>query len=211
MLTCGLLTLVLAGAAATWLRADDAEIDEVKATQVKAAYLYNFIKFTRWPKDAFDKQDDPIHVAVMGHSKLADVFTRAVGGRSAHGRMIQVKRVRHPDPPVGMDAMDPDRVRQYERQRQQMYAMLRDCHCLYVAPDNAQHARALIGALGRSPVLLTSDIPEFARWGGHVDMTPDEQQKKIVFSINRESLKTSDLQISSQILRLARLVSTEEP
>ena len=55
--------------------------DEVRAApqvseeyQIKAAFLYNFIKFVEWPKDRFSGDKDPIVIGVVGKDPFGEVL-----------------------------------------------------------------------------------------------------------------------------------------
>jgi hypothetical protein len=65
--------------------------------QVKAAFLYNFAKFVRWP----DAAEGPLVIGIAGNDAFADIFTQTVRGRNVNGRELQAKRLATGDDPAG--------------------------------------------------------------------------------------------------------------
>ena len=58
------------------------------SAQVKAAYVYNFIKYAQWPNE-----DGPLVVALLGKDDaFANELSASLPGRSIHGRSIRVTR-----------------------------------------------------------------------------------------------------------------------
>lgn len=60
----------------------------VAATQVKAAFLFNFVKFVQWPSAA-----EPLVIGVAGDEELAVALARAVDGRTVQGRPVEVRKL----------------------------------------------------------------------------------------------------------------------
>lgn len=58
---------------------------------VKAAYVYNFIKFTEWPDKAFTA-DDSLVICTDAEGELASAM-HALKGRKAGGRSVQVREL----------------------------------------------------------------------------------------------------------------------
>lgn len=57
--------------------------------QVKAAYLYNFLKFVEWPAD---KDAGPFVVGVLGRNPFGDALEQTVRGKLVNGRPVVVRR-----------------------------------------------------------------------------------------------------------------------
>jgi hypothetical protein len=57
--------------------------------QVKAAFLFNFLKFIEWPVGAADA---PWVIGVLGHDSFGEVLDNTVRGKIVNGRSIQVRR-----------------------------------------------------------------------------------------------------------------------
>jgi hypothetical protein len=61
-----------------------ASAQEVTEAALKAAFVYNFAKFTEWPADAMPASS-PIMMCVHGDPAVADALARAVKGRVIAG------------------------------------------------------------------------------------------------------------------------------
>jgi hypothetical protein len=57
--------------------------------QVKAAFLFNFLKFVEWPAAASDL---PFVIGVLGHDPFGEVLDNTVRGKIVNGRHIEVRR-----------------------------------------------------------------------------------------------------------------------
>ena len=60
---------------------------------IRAAFIYNFAKFTEWPDKTFASDSTPITIGFVGADSLADTFEKNVQGKNARGRDIAVKRL----------------------------------------------------------------------------------------------------------------------
>jgi hypothetical protein len=149
---------------------------------VKAAFLYNFVKFTEWPASAFGDDSAPIVIGIMGEDPFGPELDRMLEEKTAHGRAFEVRRSVRP--------RDAD-----------------SCHVLFIAKDAMERWPAVVDAVADCPVLVVGESPGFARYGGDISFVVENN--RVLFEINVERSASSSLKISSQLLRLARLVSTE--
>lgn len=80
-------------------------------------------------------------------------------------------------------------------------ADLGTCQVLYLGSD----ARALAGvARGRAGLLTVSDMPGFAQSGGMIGLF--SERDRIRFEINPRSADAAGLKVSSQLMKLAKVV-----
>lgn len=71
----------LAGAAGT--ASEDTSIER----QVKAAFLYNFLKFVDWTAEP---QAKPLVIGVAGNAEFVDLLRKTVAGKQVNGREVEV-------------------------------------------------------------------------------------------------------------------------
>jgi YfiR/HmsC-like len=57
--------------------------------QVKAAFLFNFLKFVEWPAAG---NDSPWVIGVLGHDPFGGVLDQTVAGKIVNGRRVEVHR-----------------------------------------------------------------------------------------------------------------------
>jgi hypothetical protein len=143
---------------------------------LKAAFIYNFAKFTEWPQVVLPAAT-PFVMCVLGDSAVGDALERAVRNRDHAGHGIQVMRV---------DAGGP----------------LTSCHILYVTGVTASQATSILISLHGAAVLTISDLGEFVRLGGMTQFFVEEGTMR--FCINADSATGPRLQFSSRLLALAR-------
>jgi|RhiMethySRZTD1v2_1073278.scaffolds.fasta_scaffold04556_12 uncharacterized protein DUF4154 len=151
---------------------------DVTEPSLKAAFIYNFAKFTEWPADVL-AGSTPFTACVLGDAPIGDALERSVKGRQLVGHVIAVQRVA-PDGP------------------------LKSCHLLYISGLKAAQIAGIVDAIKGAPVLTISDVDDFARMGGiaHVFV----ENGKMRFDLNLELAKRARLQLSSKLLVLAARV-----
>lgn len=148
---------------------------------VKAAFLYNFVKFAEWPDSAFRDEEAPIVIGIFGEDPFGPELDRMLEKKTAHGRRFQIRRLLLPG-----DAAS--------------------CHVLFVANASTERLPTLLEAIGSRPVLTIGESPGFALSGGHINFVVENN--RVVFEINVQQSASASLKFSSQLLRLARLVSS---
>ncbi len=145
--------------------------------EIKAAFIYNFIKFVEWPAPMFSRADQRIVIGVLGQDGVTKALEK-VSGKIAHGRTINVKH-----------AIDPTELEKF--------------HVLYIGQSEKDRVKSLIKEIPKH-VLTISDIQSFASSGGMINFSTAE--KKISFVINLDAVERAGLKFSSHVLRLARIV-----
>ena len=152
-----------------------ASAQDVTEAALKAAFIYNFAKFTEWPADVVPAAS-PLVMCVLGDADVADALGRAVKGRVLAGHDMSVSQPARDGQPRG-------------------------CHLLYVSGVTAGQAAKLVAPLRDVSVLTISDVEGFAASGGIAQFFFERGQLR--FSVNLGSTKRARLQISSRLLVLA--------
>jgi hypothetical protein len=148
---------------------------DVTEPALKAAYIYNFAKFTEWSAEI--PASDPLVMCVLGDTAVGEALERAVVGRVIVGHRIVT---------LPVVAAAPKRA----------------CHVLYVAGVTVAQAGEMVADLQDLPVLTISDIEGFTRVGGIAQLFFEHGQLR--FRINLASTKRARIQISSRLLIMAR-------
>lgn len=152
----------------------DAFSQDVTEPALKAAYIYNFVKFTEWPEPL--PAADPFVMCVLNDSPVADALGRIVRGREFAGRRMIVS-LGTPGP----------------KER---------CRVLYMSGVTAREGAQLLSTLRDSPVLTISDLGWFTEGGGMAQFF--YENGRLRFDIGLEAVKRARLQMSSKVLVLAR-------
>jgi len=180
------------GAACAWAVPSTAAraetVDPIKTAQVKAAYLYNFAKFTTWPNNAFADESAPVVIGILGVDPFGETLDKTVEGKTVENRKFLVKRL----PPRSEN----DRT------------ALRSCHILYISESLQSRWGSILELLGDAPVLVVGESDEFAAAGGMLSFVLSAGN--IVFHLNRDAVERSKLQLSSKLMKLAKVVYPKE-
>jgi hypothetical protein len=144
---------------------------------IKAAFVYNFAKFTEWPANAFANDSAPITVGFVGAESLADMFEKNVVGKNANGRDFAVKRL--------ADATGAE-----------------ICQIIFIG-DKSQVAGVLAATAGK-PILMIGDSDGFATAGGMINFVKDGA--KISFDLNVTAINAVHLNLDAKLRQIARNV-----
>lgn len=184
-LFAGLALLAAAGARAA--EPEAAGVDPERLTQVRAAFVLNFVRYTEWPASSFESADSPYFVVVVGDDGVASAL-RELADRAGRtdGRALRVVSL----PP-------PERA----EQRSQLVELARRSHVAYLGekPD-----RELLAALSAATVLTVAADAEFVRTGGMIALVVDGG--RVTFDVDPDTIRARGLLLSSRVLRLARNV-----
>jgi hypothetical protein len=166
---------------ACWLWSANARADHQTASEssVKSAFLYKFTHFVDWPPESLGSPGDPLAMCVMGRDELTEVLEHAVDGRSAQNHPLVVRRI--------------------ESARE-----ARECHLLFIGWSKLDKIQEVLGELGQRPTLTVGDVKGFASRGGMINLM--REGRKLRFEINRRAAERAGIRLSSQLLKLAKLV-----
>jgi len=162
---------------------DPIEADRTKEYRVKAALIFNFIKYTTWPKAAFDKPSDPIVLLVVGEDPFGEALEKTFEGKTLHGRSIKVERSK--ELPKELKA-----------------------HVVFAGTLDAEIIPKLIAATRDKPILLVGERAGFAAEGGYLNFY--EEAGKVRFEVNQRRKADTKLELSAELLKLARVVEAKE-
>lgn len=158
------------------LRANPHEVSEY---QVKAAFLYNFVKFVEWPVVISESNQKPIVIGILGPDPFGPVLDQTFADKMVRGRRFELRRYR--------DVQE-----------------LQLCHVLFVSSAMKRDWSKVLGAVQGTPVMTVSDEGGFVESGGIIELLLEDN--RIRFDINLNEGKRSGLKISAQLLQLARRV-----
>jgi len=157
--------------------------ESVEEYRLKAAFLYNFANFTTWPKDAFVSERSPLVFAVLGQDPFGKHLENTLKDKHLNGRPLELVHFKQLDD-------------------------LGACHLLFVSRSELKKIDELHERLEGKPVFTVSDIDRYAHEGGVARLGIEDQRP--VMEINTAAAKRAGLSISSQLLKLARVIEDEE-
>ncbi len=148
---------------------------------VKAAMLYHFARFTKWPKDAFADSDTPVRICVLGQDPFGSDLDTLVHHqiRKRDIVTIRVRNVRH----------------------------AKECHLLFIAKSEEKRLQSILKVLAERPILTIADMDRFARLGGIIHLKIHKETVR--FEINTGFAQRVGLAFNSEMLMLADIISGE--
>jgi hypothetical protein len=158
-----------------------AAAEPAKATQVEAAFVFNFTKFVEWPTSAFADDGAPLVIGILGDDPLTPVIEEMIQGEAAHGRPLRVQRAN--------DAKE-----------------LLGCHVVFIARSRSEHLAETLRTLSTRPILTVSDVDGFEQAGGMVQFYLEGT--KLRFLIDPGAAQAAGLKVSAQLLTVGKVVGT---
>jgi hypothetical protein len=149
---------------------------------VKAAYLFNFGQFVEWPPQAYEAADAPFVIGVVGDDPFGTVLDEVVAGESLGGHAFVIKRFRNPKD-------------------------ISACHILFIGRNESARLDETLQVLKGRSVLTVTDIAGAEHRGAMIVLVND--RNRIRMRINVAAAKSSNLAISSKLLRPAEVVGNE--
>ena len=147
--------------------------------QVKAAFVYNFAKFVKWPQSLFPDPNSVFTICVFGHGPIDHWLRETVTGHVVDGRSLAVR---------------------------QLSLVSEASMCQIVFISGAEQKASLLPLTSMKPGILTigeSDVA--ARAGAVINLRLEDNQVR--FDINAAAAYKEQLQISSKLLSLARNIT----
>lgn len=150
---------------------------------LKAAFVYNFAKFTNWPEGSFAGPASAMEFC-FDRGSLERPALETLRGKLVRDRPVNVK-VLH-----GLQNINA-------------------CHVMYLGGDApASIVEAILPQAAGAGVLVVSDAPGFARQGGHIGLV--RSGNRLRFEINIAAAARAGLTFSSKLLQLAIIIDGNE-
>lgn len=143
--------------------------------QIKAAYIYNILKFVTFPDSAFHVEG-VLNVCILGEDRFGAVLDR-INGASIPQGVINIIRL---DDGEG--------------------EQLDECNALYVVETERWSIKSILSRIDSKEILTISEFSPFIQYGGLIELFV--QDDSIHFRINEELAKVTDFQVAAQLIQL---------
>lgn len=150
---------------------------------IKAAFLYNFAKFTDWPDDALAETNGTFTVCILGQSPFGEALD-TISDKMVHGRPIQINFCSSIED-------------------------VKACQVLFICNSEKPHLQSHLVAVRDRGMLTVSEIEGFVGRGGVICFV--NEGEKVRFKINQAASKNAGLKINSRLLALAQDVVEDVP
>lgn len=177
-----LIAILASLSLAVGANAQSAGSDESSEYLIKAGFIYNFAQLVQWPDAAFPQADSPIVIGVLGSDPFGATIDNVVQGKKLNGRSLVIKRLKW-----GKDAKE-----------------IRECNILFISSSEKDRLDEIIQTVKWLPILTIGETPGFATRGGIINLTLEGN--RVRFEVDIEAAKQANLNISSRLLALARIV-----
>ena len=147
-----------------------------KEYKLKAAFIYKFVDFVTWPGNAADQTS--FNMCFYGQDKFLSALD-PLTTKTAKGKKIIIKK----NVKIGEFG---------------------SCNLLFVAESPNETIKQIIASTQGKPILTIGENVDFAENGGVIGFF--SLDSKIRFKINAATAAKSNLSISSDLLKLARVV-----
>lgn len=152
-----------------------------KEYEVKAAFLFHFTQFVDWPPDDFTNKSEPFRIGILGDNPFGHALDEIVKGEAVNGRELSVQYSKHVED-------------------------LKRCQIIFISKSEESHLSRILAGVDDG-VLTVGDFNGFARNGGIINFYLEDG--KVRFEINPGAAEREQVKISSQLLRLGKIVKTE--
>ena len=148
--------------------------------QIKAVFLFNFAQFVEWPRAAFAGDTSPIVIGILGEDPFGGYLDETVRSERVGNRPMRVQRYQRVDD-------------------------ITTCHVLFISRSEESRLGQTLASLKDRNILIVGDSDNFIQRAGMIQLATS--QGKIHLRINVNAARTSNLTISSKLLRSAEIVT----
>lgn len=148
-------------------------------SEVKAMFVYNFLKFVEWPVDQAVGARDPFVVLIIGDGATADATERFLESKTIGERPLVVRRTQWDQSLAGVRAA-------------------------FVVEKDPKKLHRILESAAASGVLTIGEGENFTTRGGVIALLVED--RKVRFDVDTSAAQTAGLKVSSKLLALTRAV-----
>ena len=147
---------------------------------VKAALLYNFAKYVRWPEGAAEGgEGGRFVIAILGQDPFGVAIDSVLEGKTIDGLQVVVRRIK------ASEELTPSQI-------------------LFISDSERGRLPEILGRLDAAATLTVGEMDHFAEAGGVIRFLMDD--RRVHLEINVAAAARARLKLSSELLKLARIV-----
>ena len=150
--------------------------------QVKAGFIFNFLKFVSWPEE-IKSNSTSWQIGVMADPAVIRLIRKTLAGKSVEGRPVEITRF-------------------------QPEMELEGYHVVFISDSFSKSYAQFAKELAESPVLVVGESKDFARNNGIIGFVKKKENLRL--EINPTRAKKAGLIISGKLASLAELVEDKK-
>jgi hypothetical protein len=185
---CGII--IYAGYAKSQSQANNS----VQVYKVKAAFLYNFIRFVEWPEGKMADASKPVVIGVLGKDPFGNSL-ETITDKKLKDKDVIIKRFK------GFEELKKSADK---NELDQEVKAISECHLLFICSSEKDYLSEITTLVKKYSILTVGELDGFMDNGGIINFVIVDN--KIRFDINAAAAKESSLKIRSQLLRLANKI-----
>jgi hypothetical protein len=143
---------------------------------IKAAFIYNFLKFVDWPGGG----GSTLTIGVLGNNPFGAALNQ-LNGKSVKGKTVAVRKC--------------GSVSDAE-----------SCQVVFISSSDADRQKQILDSLKSASILTVGESKGFAQRGGVINFLTEDD--RVRFEVNPAAAERARLSISSEMLKLARIVKS---
>jgi hypothetical protein len=151
----------------------------INESQVKAMFVYNFLRFVEWPADTSVGAKDPFIVLIIGEGATADATEHFLESKTIGERPLIVRRIRWDQSLAGARAA-------------------------FIVEQDAKKLRRVLEAAATAGVLTIGEGEGFTTRGGVIGLLVED--RKVRFDVDTTAAQAAGLRVSSKLLALTHAV-----
>jgi hypothetical protein len=147
-------------------------------SQVKAMFVYNFLKFVEWPADSH-RTSDPFIVLIIGDGPTADATEQFLESKTIGDQKVVVRRTRWDQSLDGARAA-------------------------FVVESDGKRLHHILDAAASAGILTIGEGESFTTRGGVIALLVED--RKVRFDVDTSAAQVAGLRVSSKLLALTHAV-----
>ncbi len=170
-LLIGIVCLFIFSVTLSWARS-------VEKQTVLAVLTLNIARFTQWPEQAFQAEQDKLNICVLGNNIVQQAFQQ-INNKQVNEKVINI---------IALSRL----------------TKLKRCQLLYLTDLNNSRLAVLLTELQGQATLTIGETEAFLKMGGMVALVQNKGKMQIMINLAR--IKQADIVINSSLLKLSRIV-----
>ncbi len=179
--TYSLARIAVALAVLTWPFGVLAQSSPYTLYQLKALYLFNFAKYTEWPKEVFPNESAPFVLGIFGRDPFRSDID-IIKDKTIKGRKLVIKYFHSVEE-------------------------VTNCHLLFICSSEISNLAQILRALGNAHILTIGEADGFIEQSGMINLVPEQKSpgtQVVGFEINQAAAEKANLKLDTQLLKLAK-------
>lgn len=146
--------------------------------ELEAAYIYQLTNYIEWPEES-SHSNEPFVISIIGETPLAEALEKIAQTKTIKGRKIQIQKDSTPE-------------------------TLQKSQAIFISSEAQQELNAVVKNTTKKSVLTIAHIPEAAERGIMINFYVEDGRLR--YELNRKKLENEKFKVSSQLLKLAKIV-----